>query len=134
MRFPPSVILFAIRLYTGFYLSSNECSILIKDVMNMDVNGRTILNWIRKFAPHFQRISRIYKPKYSDIWYMDEMFINRVGSKKRPGKIDYLITIYDENRNVIATFLSDKRDRKICDKGFQNGCKGGWILSRDSRY
>lgn len=123
MRSPPSVILFAIRLYTEFYLSSNECSILIKDVMNIKVSGRTILNWVQKFAPHFQRISRIYKPKYSDIWYMDEMFINRVGSKKRPGKIGYLITVYDENRNVIATLLSDKRDRKSAIKVFKMAVK-----------
>jgi len=123
MRHSPSVILFAIRLYTEFYLSSNECSILIKDVMNIKVSGRTILNWIQKFAPHFQRISRIYKPRYSDIWYMDEMFINRVGSKKRPGKIGYLITVYDENRNVIATLLSDKRDRKSAIKVFKMAVK-----------
>jgi len=109
MRFSPNVILFAIRLYTEFYLSSNNCLILIKDVMNIKVSGGTILNWIQKFAPYFQRISKIYKPRYSDIWHMDKMFINRVGSRKRPGRIGYLITVYDENRNVIATFLSSKR-------------------------
>ena len=123
MRHSPSVILFAIRLYTEFYLSSNECSILIKDVMNIEVSGRTILNWIQKFAPHFQRISRIYKPKYSDIWYMDEMFINRVGSRKRPGKTGYLFTVYDENRNVVATFLSSKRDKKSAKRVFKMAVK-----------
>ena len=123
MRFPSSVILFAIRLYTEFYLSSNECSILIKDILDVEVSGRTILNWIQRFTPYFQRISKIYKPRYSDIWHMDEMFINRVGSRKRPGKTGYLFTVYDENRNVIATFLSNKRDRKSAKRVFKMAVK-----------
>ena len=112
MRFPSNVILFAIRLYTEFYLSSNECSTLIRDVLKVDVSGRTILNWIQRFTPYFQRITKVYKPRYSRIWYIDEMFINRKGSKNRPGKQGYLFTVYDDNQNVIATFLSSRRDSK----------------------
>lgn len=51
------------------------------------------------------------------------MFINRVGSRKRPGRTGYLFTVYDENRNVIATFLSSKRDRKSAKRVFKMAVK-----------
>ena len=116
MRHTANVILFGVRLYTEFYLSGGETARLIKDVMNTQVSGRSILNWVQKLAPFFQKISRLYKPQYSQIWYMDEMFVNRKGSKKRPGKQGYLFTVYDENRQVISTYLSDRRNSKAMIK------------------
>ena len=35
---------------------------------------------------------------------------NRKGSKKRPGKQGYLFTVYDENREVLATIHFEKRN------------------------
>jgi len=110
MRHPANVVLFGVHLYTEFYLSSEECARLIQDVMDIKITGRTVLNWVQKLAPYFQKISRLYKPRYSDIWYIDEMFVNRKGSKKRPGRQGYLFTVLDEYRSVVATFLSNKRD------------------------
>ena len=112
MRHSANVVLFGVRLYTEFFLSGEECARLIQDVMNTKITGRSILNWVQKLAPFFQKISRLYKPQYSQIWYMDEMFVNRKGSKKRPGKQGYLFTVYDEHRQVISTFLSNRRDSK----------------------
>lgn len=112
MRTPANIVIFGVRLYTEFFLSSEECASLIQDVMNTQVSGRSVLNWVQKLAPFFQKISRIYKPQYSKIWYMDEMFVNRKGSKKRPGKQGYLFTVYDEHRQVISTYLSEHRDSK----------------------
>ena len=119
MRHSANVILFGVRLYTEFYLSSEECSQLIQDVMNTSVTGRSILYWVQKLAPYFQKISRLYKPRYSKIWYMDEMFVNRKGSKKRPGKQGYLFTVYDEHRQVISTFLPHRRNSKSMIKTFK---------------
>lgn len=112
MRAPANVVLFGVRLYTEFFLSSEECARLIQDVMGTYVSGRSVLNWVQKLAPFFQKISRLFKPHYSKIWYMDEMFVNRKGSKKRPGKQGYLFTVYDEHRQVVSTYLSDKRNSK----------------------
>ena len=123
MRHPANVVLFGIRLYTEFYLSSEESARLIQDVMNTSVTGRSVLNWVQKLAPYFQKISKLYKPRYSDIWYMDEMFVNRKGSKNRPGKQGYLFTVYDEHRQVIATFLSKRRDSKSALKTFRMAIK-----------
>ncbi|HEC89814.1 MAG TPA: IS1 family transposase [Thermoplasmatales archaeon] len=39
MSFSSNVILFAIRLYREFYLPSNECSTLIRDVLKVEVSG-----------------------------------------------------------------------------------------------
>lgn len=112
MRHTSNVILFGVRLYTEFYLSGEKCARLIQDVMGIKITGRTVLNWVQKLAPYFQKISRLYKPRYSDIWYMDEMFVNRKGSRKRPGQQGYLFTVLDEHRQVISTFLSHRRDSK----------------------
>lgn len=119
MRHTTNVILFGVRLHTEFYLSGDECSVLIKDVMNTNVTGRSVLNWVQKLAPSFQKISKLYKPEYSAIWYIDEMFVNRKGSKKRPGKQGYLFTVYDEHRQVISTFLSNRRDSASAIKTFK---------------
>ena len=67
MKHNADVILFGVHLYTEFYLSSEECARLIQDVMNTQITGRTVLNWVQKLAPYFQKISRLYKPRYSDI-------------------------------------------------------------------
>ena len=63
---------------------------------------------------------------------MDEMFINRVGSKKRPGRIGYLITVYDGSRKCHSDIHFWRERQKICDKSFQDGCGRSWILSEDS--
>ena len=94
MRYPANVVLFGVRLYTEFYLSSEECSRLIQDVMNTKVTGRTILNWVQKLAPFFQKISRLYRPHYSKIFL-------------------------DEHRQVISTYLSDRRDSQSMIKTFK---------------
>jgi len=119
MRHPPNVIVFGVRLYTEFYLSGEECARLIHDVMHIGITGRSILNWVQKLAPSFQKLSKLYKPHYSDIWYIDEMFVNRKGSKKRPGHQGYLFTVYDEQRQVISTFLSNRRDSASAMKTFK---------------
>jgi len=119
MRHSANVILFGVRLYTEFYLSGEECARLVQDVMNTKVTGRSILNWVQKLAPYFQRISRLYKPRYSQIWYIDEMFVNRKGSRKRPGKQGYLFTVYDEHRQVVATLLSNRRNSQFAIKVFK---------------
>ena len=40
------------------------------------------------------------------------MFINRKGSRKRPGRQRYLFTVLDEHRQVISTYLSDRRNSR----------------------
>jgi transposase-like protein len=119
MRHTSNVVLFGVRLYTEFYLSGNECARLIKDVMNTKITGRSVLNWVQKLAPYFQKISRLYKPQYSKVWYIDEMFVNRKGSKNRPGKQGYLITVIDENRMVLVSYLSPRRTSKAALKAFR---------------
>ena len=127
MRKPANVVLFGVRLYTEFFLSGEECARLIQDIMNTEVTGRSVLNWVQKLAPFFQKISRLYKPQYSQIWYMDEMFVNCKGSKKHPGKQGYLFTMNDEHRQVISTFLSNRRDSKSMLKTFKMAiCEAGF--------
>ena len=77
MRHPANVVIFGKRLYTEFFLPSEESARLINDVMNIKITGRNILNCVQKLASSFQKISKLYKPNYSDVWYIDEMFINR---------------------------------------------------------
>lgn len=67
MRHSANVVLFGVRLYTEFFLSSEECARLIQDVMGTYVSGRSVLNWVQKLAPFFQKISRSFKPHYSKI-------------------------------------------------------------------
>jgi transposase-like protein len=135
MRNPADVVLFGVRLYIEFFLTSEECARLIQDIKNIKVTGRSVLYWVQKLAPYFQKISRLYRPIYSDVWYMDEMFVNIKGSKKRPGKQGYLFTIYDEHRQVISTFLSDCRDFNSMIKTLKMAINEAWfylkIISTD---
>ena len=104
------------------------------DTFKVKVSQRTILRWIQKFAPWFQKISKIYKPHYTDEWHIDEMFVNRsrTASKKRPGKEAYLFTVYDSERKVVATLLSDFRDAKSASLVFDLAVKEAGFYPKEN--
>lgn len=116
MRNKSNVIIHALKLYVLYPISADEVAKIIWGIYRVRITGKTILEWVYKFRPHFSKLPKFYKPKYSKIWHIDEMFVNSKGSEKRKGTQMHLFTVYDSKRNVIATLLSEKRDIESANK------------------
>jgi len=103
-RFDKQIILFSIMLYR-YGLSSYSISEVLWKRFKIKISPRTICNWARKFGD-IRHLARHLNIQFSRIWHMDEMFI------RAKGRMNYLYAVIDDQSNVIALHVSERRDRK----------------------
>jgi len=108
-RFPPAIIRHAVWLYCRFVLSYRDVGDMLAE-RGIDVSCETVRRWALKFGRiHAQRIRR-RRPRPSDRWHLDEVFL-RIG-----GKIVYLWRAVDDGGEVLDILVQSKRDRKAALK------------------
>lgn len=107
-KFPDKVIIYAVKFYYKYKLSTADVSRLLGD-LNIEVSDESVRLWIQEFTPFFRDKFKA-KRKYTKTWHIDESFV-RVS-----GQNGYLFTVEDSNNNILAILLSDKRDSKSAKK------------------
>ena len=80
-RWPPDVILTAIRWYASYPLSATHVMQLLAE-RHIDVSARTVLNWVQTFGPQLAKALRRHRRRWGRRWYVDEVFCFR-GKQKR---------------------------------------------------
>jgi putative transposase len=103
-RFKKQIILFSIMLYRHG-LSSYAISEVLNKQFKLKVSAWTICKWARKFGD-IRHLARHLSIRFHNVWHMDEMFI------KANGRKNYLYAVIDDQSNVIAIHVSEKRDRQ----------------------
>ncbi len=111
-RFPPQVILLAVRWYCRYPLSYRDVRDLLME-RGIHVEPSTINRWVVKFGPVIAAETRKLHYPRSMYWHVDETYI-RVSGKWR-----YLWRIVDEKGRYVDFRLSAKRDSKAA-KAFLN--------------
>jgi IS6 family transposase len=111
-RWPPDVVLMAVRWYCSLPLSAAQVVRLLA-ARPIDVTARTVLNWVQTFGPQLAAALRRHRRQVGRQWTVDEIFCFR-GKQKL-----YLYRAVDEHGQVIDVLLRDKRDRASAEAFFR---------------
>ena len=102
-RWPPDVIITAVRWYLSYPLSARQVTELLAE-RGIDVSARTVLTWTQTFGPQLATAARRHRRRLGRRWYVDEVFLFH-GAAKR-----YLYRAVDEHGQVVDVLLRERRD------------------------
>ena len=101
-RFPPEVIVLAVRWYLRFGLSYRDVEELLAE-RGVEVDHVTVFRWVQRFTPLLVEAARPCRHEVGDRWHVDETYL-KVGGSWR-----YLYRAIDEFGQVIDVLLSPER-------------------------
>ena len=102
-RWPPDVIVMAVRWYFSYRLSAANVRNLLAE-RGLDVSRQTVADWVQKFSVLLAEAGRRYAKRVGLRWYVDETYL-RVGKAWA-----YLYRAVDEAGHVVDVLLREKRD------------------------
>ena len=106
----PEVIRLAVMMYIRFPLSLRQVEDLLHE-RGIDVSYETVRYWWNRFSPMFaakikNNRSAQTRSRTQWRWYLDEVFV-RIN-----GETHYLWRAVDHEGEVLASFVTKRRDRK----------------------
>jgi transposase-like protein len=110
-RFPPDVIMLAVRWYLRFGLSYRDVEELLAE-RGVDVDHVTVYRWVWRFTPLLSDAARPCRHAVGERWHVDETYV-KVGGSWR-----YLYRAIDQFGQVIDVFLSAERDARAARRFF----------------
>ncbi|MGH8834123.1 MAG: IS6 family transposase [Actinomycetes bacterium] len=111
-RFPPEVIVMAVRWYLRFGLSYRDVEELLVE-RGIEVDHVTIHRWVRRFTPLLADAARFARHRVGDRWHVDETYV------KVAGRWVYLYRAVDQFGQVIDVYLSKRRNTESARAFFQ---------------
>jgi transposase InsO family protein len=102
-RFPPDVIVLAVRWYLRFGLSYRDVEELLAE-RGIEVDHVTIYRWVLRFTPLLAEAARPCRHAVGDRWQVDETYV------KVSGQWRYVYRAIDQFGQVIDVFVSTRRD------------------------
>ena len=102
-RFPPEVILIAVRWYLRYGLSYRDLEELLAE-RGIEVDHVTLFRWVQRFTPLLIDAARPCRHRVGGHWFVDETYVKVSGSWR------YVYRAVDQNGQVIDVFVSKKRD------------------------
>jgi transposase, IS6 family len=117
-RFPPDVIMVAVRWYLRYGLSYRDVEELLAE-RGIAVDHVTIYRWVQRFTPLLIDAARPCRHVPGDRWFVDETYV------KVAGRWVYLYRAIDQFGQVIDVLVSEKRDlaatRRFFTRALQHG-------------
>jgi transposase-like protein len=102
-RFPPEIIVIAVRWYLRFGLSYRDVEELLVE-RGVEVDHVTIYRWVLRFTPLLADAARPCRHAVGDRWRVDETYV------KVTGQWRYVYRAIDQFGQVIDVFVSTRRD------------------------
>ncbi len=102
-RFPPEVIVLAVRWYLRYGLSYRDVEELLAE-RGIEVDHVTIHRWVQRFNPLLIDSARPCRRAVGNRWFVDEPYV------KVAGKWRYVYRAVDEHGQVIDVFVSVRRN------------------------
>jgi transposase, IS6 family len=102
-RFPPEVIVLAVRWYLRFGLSYRDVEELLAE-RGIEVDHVTLYRWVQRFTPLLVDAARPCRHTVGDRWFVDETYV------KVAGQWRYVYRAIDQNGQIIDVFVSARRD------------------------
>jgi transposase-like protein len=111
-RFPPDVIVLAVRWYLRFGLSYRDVEELLAE-RGIEVDHVTIYRWVLRFTPLLAEAARPCRHAVGDRWQVDETYVNVAGRWR------YVYRAIDQFGQVIDVFVSTRRDATAAHRFFE---------------
>ncbi len=117
-RFPPAVIMVAVRWYLRYGLSYRDVEELLAE-RGVTVDHVTIYRWVQRFTPLLIDAARPCRHVPGDRWFVDETYV------KVAGRWVYLYRVIDQYGQVIDVLVSQQRDLAATRRFFTRALEHG---------
>jgi transposase-like protein len=111
-RFPPDIIVLAVRWYLRSGLSFRDVEELLAE-RGVEVDHVTIYRWVQRFTPLLADASRPCRHLVGNRWFVDETYV------KVAGRWRYVYRAVDQFGQVIDVLVSLRRDVKAARRFFE---------------
>jgi transposase-like protein len=111
-RFPPDMIVLAVRWYLRFGLSYRDVEELLAE-RGIEVDHVTVYRWVQRFTPLLAEAARPCRHAVGDRWQVDETYV------KVAGQWRYVYRAVDQFGQVIDVFMSQRRDAQAARRFFE---------------
>jgi transposase-like protein len=111
-RFPPDVIVLAVRWYLRFGLSHRDVEELLAE-RGVEVDHVTVYRWVQRFTRLLAEAARPCRHAVGDRWFVDETYV------KVAGRWRYVYRVIDQFGQVIDVFVSPQRDARAARRFFE---------------
>ena len=110
-RFPPEIIVLALRWYLRYGLSYRDVEELLGE-RGIEVDHVTVYRWVQRFTPLFADAAGPCRHAVGDRWLVDETYV------KVAGKWRYVYRAVDQHGQIIDVYLSNRRDTRTARRFF----------------
>lgn len=115
-HFDREVIVLCVRWYLSFKLSSRDLVQMMSE-RGIALAHTTILRWVQRYVPDFEKCWSRYARSVSGSWRCDETYI------KVKGRWTYLYRAVDKEGRTVDFLLSEKRDVAAAKRFFRKATK-----------
>jgi transposase, IS6 family len=115
-RFPPEVILIAVRWYLRYGLSYRDLEELLAE-RGIEVDHVTLFRWVQRFTPLLIEAARPCRHRVGGHWFVDETYVKVSGTWR------YVYRAVGQHGQVIDVFVSKRRDLKAATKFFADAIR-----------
>jgi transposase-like protein len=102
-RFPPDMIVLALRWYLRYGLSYRDVEELLAE-RGIEVDHVTIYRWVHRFTPLLADAAGPCRRTVADRWFVDETYV------KVAGQWRYVYRVVDQAGQIIDVCVSTRRD------------------------
>ncbi|MDP9337036.1 MAG: IS6 family transposase [Actinomycetota bacterium] len=110
-RFPPEIIVLAVRWYLRFGLSYRDVEELLAE-RGIEVDHVTVFRWVQRFTPLLADAARPCRHAVGDRWFVDETYV------KVAGRWRYVYRAVDQYGQIIDAYVSARRDTRAARRFF----------------
>jgi len=115
-HFDQQVIMLCVRWYLSYKLSSRDL-VNMMDERGIVLAHTTILRWVQRYVPEFEKRWGRYARSVGGSWRCDETYI------KVKGRWTYLYRAVDKQGRTVDSLLSERRDVTAAKRFFRKAMK-----------
>src|SRR5438270_6165462 len=116
LHFDHEVVILCVRWYLSYKLSSRDLVNML-DERSVELAHTTILRWVQRYVPEFEKRWNRYARTVGGSWRCDETYI------KVKGRWTYLYRAVDKQGRTVDFLLSEHRDVAAAKSFFRKAMK-----------